>query len=120
MTKRQLAHSLARRLRTLDRRIERAIASDPKGFKDYAGGLFPKKYELLKEFVEKGLNLISVPVADGYAFFFESRRTRSWVVFEWLYGGADEYIPYFGGVFAVPPKAADQMIAGFKISYLKR
>lgn len=120
MTKKQLARSLARKLRALDRRIESELADDSQPFKDYAGGYFTKKEQLLKEAVGKGLKLISVPVADGYAFYYEARRTRSMATFEWLYGGADEYVSYFGGIVAVPVSMADKLIGAFKSIHLKR
>ena len=118
MTKKQLARGLARKLLAQDRRIERELADASRLFKDYAGGFFTKRKQLLKKAVEKGLKLISVPVADGYAFYYEARRTRSMATFEWLYGGADEYVSYFGGVVAVPVKMADKLIGTFKSLYL--
>jgi hypothetical protein len=60
----------------------------------------------------KTLCLMSVPVADGKAWYAVAGRKEEWVVLVWVYGGLDGYVSPFGEVLAVLAETADEMLAG--------
>jgi len=59
----------------------------------------------------KSLCLVSVPVADGKAWYAVAGRTGEWVIFVWVCGGLDGNVSPFGEVVAVPAETADEMLA---------
>jgi hypothetical protein len=111
MTKKQLAHWLARRLALNDNAIDRAP------YTANLDGLLAKRKTLVKEALDRGLKLVSIAIGDGYALYYESRRTKALVRFEWLYS-PDSYVSDFGGIVSIPPAAADKLIKRFNLNYL--
>ena len=59
----------------------------------------------------KTLCLVSVPVADGKAWYAVAGRKGEWVILVWVYGGLDGNVSPFGEVVAVPAGTADKMLA---------
>jgi hypothetical protein len=59
----------------------------------------------------KTLKLVSVPVADGKAWYAEAKREGEWAILVWVYGGLDSHISPFGEMIAVPVEQADAMLA---------
>jgi hypothetical protein len=59
----------------------------------------------------KSLCLVSVPIADGKAWYAVAGRTGEWVILVWVYGGLDGHVSPFGEVLAVPAETADEMLA---------
>jgi len=106
MSSKQTAQRLARQLRSIN-------SLELCEVEPFLYEMNSKRRGWIKQALDDGLKLIRISVADGYALFYEARRTKAQVTFHWLYGGPDEYIPDFGGVFSVPIKAADDLIRRF-------
>jgi hypothetical protein len=118
VTKKQIAHRLARRLSANDARIDKAAAkAAEKPFGDYLDGLLTKRKTLVKEALDQGLKIVSISVGDGYALYYEVRRMKTQSRFEWLYS-PDAYVSDFGGVVTIPNIAADKLIKRFNLNYL--
>ncbi len=115
---RRIANALARKLHQLDKQLERELLKQHKD-KEKVKQLETEMVTSVKDARKKGLNLISVDVADGSCLYWEVKRTQKLATFEWLYGGGDNYISPFGKVVAVPVAVADKMLRTFKPEYVK-
>ena len=110
MTNYRLANSTAKKLKQIDTLIEERIdkwKSDTPTLD--IDPLEQKGVEILREAAQR-LNLIRVGVADGEAFYFEIKRTKTMVTFQWFYGGPDNYVDEWGEIVAIPIKQADKLI----------
>lgn len=105
-----MARTLGRKLRLLDdRELSELLAV---GDIDLDANDTRRK-ELVKEALAAGLKIAQVPVADGYALFYEARRNRTQVVFRWFYGGPDDYVPSTGHFLILTIKKADDLLKRF-------
>lgn len=110
-----IARTLGRKLRLLDdREFSLLLQGKDADLDAYAA----RRKELVKEALAKNLKIVEVPVADGYALFYEARRARSQSTFRWFYGGPDNYVPAYGRTLTVPAQKADQMIKDFNPDHL--
>lgn len=111
----RLATALGRKLLLIDREQTR-LTDDP----DYSSSelykLDKKKNALIKDAKKAGLNLISIQVADGSALYWEAKRTKTQITFEWLNTGGDLYMSGFGKVVSVPLAQGQKLIKQFKPS----
>ena len=111
MAGRRTANGLARKLQTLDRRLDAAFLAGDDGL---AEDLVEERKRLIVEAKGKGLRLALIPVADGWALYFEARRTTRLAKFEWLYG-TEGYVCEFGREVWVPLEMADGLVRGFDV-----
>ena len=73
-----------------------------------------KEIRILKEAQKRRMKLVQVSVADGHAIYWQTHRTKRYTTFEWLWGGADGYIPEWGNQVLVPNKKATQLLREFR------
>ena len=109
------AKSLAKKLTHIDNQIAREflrknhIPDDAK-----VDRLDAQKTQLIKEAHSKnGLKMVNIPVADGSAIYYQTKRTTRQATFELLYGGADCYISPWGCVVSIPCDRADRLLSSF-------
>jgi hypothetical protein len=76
-----------------------------------AEDLVEEQKRLIVEAKKKGLRLALIPVADGWALYFEAKRTTRLARFEWLYG-TEGYVCEFGRMVWVPLAVADGLVGG--------
>lgn len=110
----QSAKKLRKNLIAIDRLITKAILTDRL---DRITALQRQQREHVDQALEQDLKLINIQVADGYALYYESIRTKSLATFEWLYS-PDDYESGFGRVVSVPLKIADALIMRFNPKHL--
>ena len=109
MTNYRLANSTAKKLKQIDTLIEECLDKWKSTPTPDIDPLEQKGVEILREAAQR-LNLIRVGVADGEAFYFETKRTKMMVTFQWLYGGPDNYVDDWGKIVAIPIKQANKLI----------
>jgi signal recognition particle subunit SEC65 len=108
MANRRYANSVAKKLKALDQKVWKELEKrNPNEAKMQA---WEKQQKVVLKEAKRKLQLVSVPVADGVATYWETKRTTRLATFEWLWGGGDEYVSPWGKVVAIPVDQADKMI----------
>ena len=106
MAGRREANSLARKLGELDKRLNVAFLAEHDGL---AEDLIEQQKRLIVEAKREGLKLVAISVGDGYALYFEAKRTTRLATFEWVWS-EDGYVSDFGRVVSVPLEVADKLL----------
>lgn len=104
------ANVLSKQLMLIDQQTSRAVALKQWSELDR---LKSQRHLLAKAAIKNGVKLISIPVADGCALYYEINRLQFWATFTWLYGGPDSYVSPWGRVVKVPIEQADELISKF-------
>lgn len=106
----RLAAALSKKLREIDsRQMREAIHGDYDQYDKYQA----QKIAAIKEAIKAGLKLTDIQVADGSAMYYEARRTKTQITFEWLNTGGDLYVSGFGKVVSVPLATGQKLIKSF-------
>jgi hypothetical protein len=107
------AAMLGRQLAKLDEQLDRQWQKD-----GILEKIEAKRRALVQVATNNGLKVAMVQVADGYALYYQARRSKTLSTYIWFYGGGDENVSSWGKVVSVPRKTGDKLVAEFDPEYI--